>query len=156
MAIYGSSTLSSSTVNDPDGAGPLKGWEVFNKVAGGAVPLFQATDEISYPAPGNPQPITAEPRVTTHPIKGLYVAFGTGKMFEPTDPSILQTQGIYVLWDQNNILPLTKSQLQRIRLEEFPFDHDSLTPARRMSSSGASMPEIWVCMTGTIRGFTFR
>ena len=117
--------LSSSTVNDPDGPGPLKGWEVFNKVAGGAVPLFQATDEISYPAPGNPQPITAEPRVTTHPIKGLYVAFGTGKMFEPTDPSILQTQGIYVLWDQNNILPLAKSQLQRIRLQEFPFDHDS-------------------------------
>ncbi len=86
---------------------------------------FKQRDEISYPAPGNPQPITAEPRITTHPIKGLYVAFGTGKMFEPTDPSILQTQGIYVLWDQNNILPLTKSQLQRIRLQEFSFDHDS-------------------------------
>ena len=30
-----------------------------------------------------------------------------------------------MLWDQNNVAPLTKSQLQRIRLQEFAFDHDS-------------------------------
>jgi len=112
--------LSSSTINDPDGVGPLKGWQIFNQVAGAPVPLFTATD-----AANVPQPISAAPRITPHPVGGLYVAFGSGKMFEPTDPADTQVQSIYVLWDKNQVAPITKAQLQPIALQEFGVDLDA-------------------------------
>ncbi|HQR20264.1 MAG TPA: PilC/PilY family type IV pilus protein [Burkholderiaceae bacterium] len=112
--------LTSDTPNDPDGGGPLKGWGIYNNNGSNDKPLFTATD-----ASNNRQAIAAAPRITTHPLGGLYVTFGTGKMFEATDPSDTQVQAIYVLWDQGQVAPITKAQLEQIALQEFPVDEDA-------------------------------
>ncbi len=127
IAVYGGDKLgnmwkfdfSSSTINDPDGGGPLKGWEIFNKVAGLPAPLFTATD-----ASSNPQPITAAPRITPHGISGLHVGFGTGKLFEPGDQISTQVQSVYVLWDKGQIPTIPKVSLKSIALQDAPWDND--------------------------------
>jgi type IV pilus assembly protein PilY1 len=128
IAVYGGDKrgnlwkfdLSSDTPNDPDGGGPLKGWGIFNNDGTNDQPLFTATDSSSAR-----QPISAAPRITPHPISGVYVTFGTGKMFDGSDPSDTQVQAVYVLWDQGQIAPITKAQLQSIALQEFLFDDDA-------------------------------
>ncbi|MEP6608631.1 MAG: PilC/PilY family type IV pilus protein, partial [Burkholderiaceae bacterium] len=127
VAVYGGDKLgnmwkfdfSSGYINDPDGAGPLKGWEIFNKVAGVPKPLFQATDALN-----NPQPISAAPRITPHAISGLHVGFGTGKLFEPGDQIDTQVQSVYVLWDKGQIPTIPKASLQMINLQDAPWDND--------------------------------
>jgi type IV pilus assembly protein PilY1 len=131
IAVYGGDKrgnlwkfdLSSDTPNDPDGGGPLKGWGIFNNIAGSDKPLFIATDSL-----GVRQPIASAPRITTHPVGGLYVTFGTGKMFEAADPADTQVQAIYALWDKGKVAPIVKANLQQIALEEFLVD-DDLNPA---------------------------
>lgn len=117
--------FSSGYINDPDGAGPNKGWEIYNKVAGLPAPLFVATDAV--PAP---QPITVAPRITPHGISGVHVGFGTGKLFEPGDQISLQVQSVYVLWDKGQIPTIPKASLRSIALEDAPWDNDGniLTP----------------------------
>jgi type IV pilus assembly protein PilY1 len=112
--------LSSDTPNDPDGAGPQKGWEIYNETGGVKKPLFQATDGAAVR-----QPITAGPRITPHPLGGVYVGFGTGKLYETGDFADMQVQAIYMLWDRDDLAPTLKTELQSINLQEFPFDHDS-------------------------------
>ena len=107
-------------INDPDGAGPKKGWEIFNKVAGLPAPLFKATDSLS-----NPQPITAAPRITPHGISGLHVGFGTGKLLEPGDQISTQEQAVYVVWDKGQVPTIAKASLKSIALQDAPWDHDS-------------------------------
>jgi type IV pilus assembly protein PilY1 len=133
VAVYGGDKLgnmwkfdfSSGYINDPDGAGSLIGWEIFNKVGGVPKPLFTATDALS-----NPQPITAAPRITPHGISGVHVGFGTGKLYEPGDQISLQVQAVYVLWDKGQIPTIPKTSLQSIALEDAPWDNDAniLTP----------------------------
>jgi type IV pilus assembly protein PilY1 len=128
IAIYGGDKrgnlwkfdLNTNTPNDPDGGGPLKGWGIFNNDGSNDKPLFNATDASSVR-----QPISSAPRITTHPLNGLYVAFGTGKMFESTDPASTQVQALYVLWDKGQVAPIVKANLQQIALQDFSFDHDS-------------------------------
>lgn len=132
VAVYGGDKLgnmwkfdfSSSTINDPDGAGPLKGWEIFNKLGAVAAPLFKATD-----ASSNPQPIAAAPRITPHGISGVHVGFGTGKLFEPGDQISTQVQAVYVLWDKGQIPTIPKASLQSIALEDAPWDNDGDGPS---------------------------
>jgi type IV pilus assembly protein PilY1 len=112
--------LSSNTPNDPDGGGPLKGWGIYNDDGAPDKPLFIATDAL-----GVRQPISAAPRISTHPLGGLYITFGTGKMFESTDPSNTQVQSVYVLWDKGQLAPIAKTDLQQIALQEFSFDDDA-------------------------------
>ena len=134
IAVYGGDKLgnmwkfdfSSPFMNDPDGAGPEKGWEIFNQVAGSPAPLFVATD--GFPAGGSAQPITAAPRITPHGVSGLHVGFGTGKMFEPGDQISTQEQALYVLWDKGQIPTISKPSLQRIRLQDAPWNHDGDNP----------------------------
>ena len=114
IAVYGGDKLgnmwkfdfSCGNINDPDGAGPAKGWEIYNKVAGLLpAPLFTATDSL-----GVPQPITAAPRITPHGISGVHVGFGTGKLFEPGDQISTQVQSVYVLWDKGQIPTILKAR----------------------------------------------
>ena len=133
IAVYGGDKqgnmwkfdFNSGYINDPDGAGPKKGWEIFNKVAGLPAPLFVATD-----ASSNPQPISAAPRITPHGISGVHVGFGTGKLFEPGDQISTQVQAVYVLWDKGQIPTIPKTSLQPIALEDAPWDNDAnvMTP----------------------------
>ena len=46
-------------------------------------------------------PITAAPGLITHPLKGLMVIFGTGKMFESSDPGTAERGYIYGIWDND-------------------------------------------------------
>lgn len=133
IAVYGGDKLgnmwkfdfSSPYINDPDGGGPLKGWDIYNKVAGLSVPLFTATDSL-----GVAQPITAAPRITPHGISGLHIGFGTGKLFEAGDQISTQEQAVYVVWDKGQIPTITKAGLQQIRLQDAPWDNDGnpMTP----------------------------
>jgi type IV pilus assembly protein PilY1 len=130
--------FSSGAPSDPDGAGPLTGWGVHTNAAGVAEPLFRASDDS-----GTGQPITAAPRITPHPLGGLYIGFGTGKLFEPTDPYDAQVQSIYLLHDLGTVSPIAKTDLQRITLQQFAHDHDGdvATPSltyRRLNAGDAA------------------
>lgn len=60
---------------------------------GGNTPLFVATD-----GSGNRRPISAAPRLALHPLSGLYLIFGTGKLHDDGDSFSTDTQAIYGLW----------------------------------------------------------
>lgn len=48
-------------------------------------------------------PITAAPGLIAHPVKGLMVFFGTGKMFESSDPGTTDRGYIYSVWDKDAV-----------------------------------------------------
>lgn len=56
------------------------------------------------------RPITAAPNTVTHPLGGMMVLFGTGKLFEkgdnilPTDGSTLPVDAIYGVWDRTRVI----------------------------------------------------
>ncbi|MGZ8273421.1 MAG: pilus assembly protein [Burkholderiaceae bacterium] len=86
-------------------------WKIANEFpAGTPKPLFAA---------GSGKAIVQEPRITQHSLGGVYVAFGTGKYFEVADPADTTEQGIYVIWDKNQLAPVTSGQVEKIRLEEY-------------------------------------
>jgi type IV pilus assembly protein PilY1 len=92
-------------------------WTFANTFAGADVPLFSAKDPS-----GAAQPITTAPRVLQHPLGGLYVTFGTGKVFEQNDETNTQTQSIYAIRDQGSNATYTKSQLLQGSLVDVPGD----------------------------------
>ncbi|KJV05074.1 pilus assembly protein [Methylocucumis oryzae] len=59
-------------------------------------PLFIAKD-----SGGNIQPITTPPEITSHPVGGQLVLFGTGKYLETSDNTNTSTQTFYGIWDRN-------------------------------------------------------
>ena len=127
VAVYGGDKLgnmwkfdfSSDNINDPDGGGPQKGWEIYNKVAGLLpAPLFTATDSL-----GRSSTDSAAPRITPHGISGVHVGFGTGKLFEPGDQISAGAVGVRPL-GQGQVPTILKPSLQ-IALEDAPWDHDS-------------------------------
>ncbi len=63
-----------------------------NGFGGGNTPLFVATESTKR------QPITAAPRLALHPMSGLYLIFGTGKLHDEGDGANTDTQAIYGLW----------------------------------------------------------
>ncbi len=75
---------------------------------GPGTPLFTAVD-----AGGNRQPITAAPRLATHPLGGLYVVFGTGKLIDEGDSASTAPQNVYAIWEkpQHTAGPVTRAQL---------------------------------------------
>jgi type IV pilus assembly protein PilY1 len=87
-------------------------WKVANEAAGSAAPLFEA---------GPTRPIHQEPRIAVHPLGGLYVAFGTGRLHEVSDAADTNDQGVYVLWDKadDNLAPISVDDLQLIRLQQY-------------------------------------
>lgn len=64
-------------------------------VAFGGNPLFQATN-----SKGEPEPITAAPNVTRHPLGGLMVLAGSGKLFEREDSDNQSERTLYGVWDK--------------------------------------------------------
>lgn len=69
-------------------------------------PLFIAKDKL-----GVPQPISTAPRVLAHPEGGLYVAFGTGKVYDINDSADTQIQTLYAIRDKPKAGPYPKSAL---------------------------------------------
>ena len=70
-------------------------------------PLFTATNGVTA------RPIHQAPRVTQHPLGGLYVTFGTGKYFEVGDPSDTDDQGIFAIWDKGQVAPIAFNEVER-------------------------------------------
>ena len=60
-------------------------------------PLFVARDALD-----KRQPITTSPLITTAPVRGLMVVFGTGQFLQPADSNSTPAQSIYGLWDTLN------------------------------------------------------
>ena len=46
------------------------------------------------------RPISAAPRLVPHPLGGMLVIFGTGKLYDTTDNLDRASQGIYAIWDK--------------------------------------------------------
>lgn len=66
------------------------------------------------------QPITAAPAVVNHPKGGNMVVFGTGKLFDDTDPADTTTQTLYGVWDAPSNTPsgLATNNIKRGNLVE--------------------------------------
>jgi type IV pilus assembly protein PilY1 len=77
--------------------------------------LFTATD-----GGGNPQPITAAPRISPHPLGGRYITFGTGKFYDRDDKPDMSVQAVYALWEKNPNSPVTinRPQLRQLTLDQ--------------------------------------
>lgn len=58
-------------------------------------PFFNASN-----SEGKPEPITAAPTVLPHPLGGVMVLAGTGKLFESDDASSTSEQSLYGIWDK--------------------------------------------------------
>ena len=58
-------------------------------------PLYRALDSTN-----KAQPITATPAYLSHPLGGLMVLFGTGKLFAEGDQENKDAQGLYGIWDK--------------------------------------------------------
>ena len=67
-------------------------WNLAFSSAGAKNPLFKAA-----------LPITAAPGLIANPLGGLMVIFGTGKMFENTDPSNSERGYVYSVWDKDPV-----------------------------------------------------
>ncbi|MFZ6816529.1 pilus assembly protein [Undibacterium sp. Rencai35W] len=91
-------------------AGDLQGnlWK-FDFGTSGTTVAFSGTRLFQAVSSGKAQPITVQPDLYPHPLGGLIVTFGTGKLFETADPSITDTQSIYGIWDNSGIANVTAS-----------------------------------------------
>jgi len=67
-------------------------WNLAFSSEGAKNPLFKAA-----------LPITAAPGLIANPLGGLMVIFGTGKMFENTDPSNSERGYVYSVWDKDPV-----------------------------------------------------
>ena len=71
-------------------------------------PLFTARN-----ASNQVQPITAQPKVGSHPNGGVLVYFGTGQYLADGDPANKDVQSFYAIWDNGSVVATTdRSQLQ--------------------------------------------
>jgi type IV pilus assembly protein PilY1 len=71
-------------------------WAVaFSGTSGPSKPLFTALNRN-----GQVEPITAAPAYISHPLGGVQVLVGTGKLFERIDTSNVQERTLYGLWDK--------------------------------------------------------
>jgi type IV pilus assembly protein PilY1 len=113
VAVYAGDKLGNLWKFDLSSSDPSN-WKIFNaQPAGTAKPLFSAT------ASGVTRPIHQAPRITQHPLGGLYVTFGTGKYFDVGDPANTDDQGIFAIWDKGQVTPIAFSDVARIQTEEY-------------------------------------
>ncbi|VTU26718.1 pilus assembly protein [Variovorax sp. PBL-E5] len=64
------------------------------RVAFGGLPFFKAANR-----QGQPEPITAAPAFTRHPLGGTMLFVGTGKLQDAGDQDVLAERSIYGVWD---------------------------------------------------------
>jgi type IV pilus assembly protein PilY1 len=113
VAVYAGDRLGNLWKFDLASSNPSN-WKVSNELpAGSPRPLFTASQ------PGAVRPVHQAPRIAAHPLGGLYVVFGTGRLFELGDLADTQDQGIFVLWDKGQAAPIGFSDIALIRTEEY-------------------------------------
>lgn len=83
-----------------------------------------------------PQPITSAPQVTTHPLGGYIVLFGTGQYLGKSDVATTGQQTFFGIWDDNGAtISGGRSDLQQQTFETNTLSVDSNT--FRLSSQNA-------------------
>ncbi|MGY8904997.1 MAG: pilus assembly protein [Burkholderiales bacterium] len=71
-------------------------WDVaFGSTAATPRPLYRALNR-----QGQPEPITSAPTYVLHPLGGVMVLTGSGKLFEESDPGTVGERTLYGLWDR--------------------------------------------------------
>lgn len=90
-------------------AGDIQGnlWK-FNFITTGTVPTLVTTPSVAFASQplfsavntSRKQPITTQPQVYPHPNDGFMVLFGTGKIYEDSDPSSTSFESLYGIWDK--------------------------------------------------------
>jgi type IV pilus assembly protein PilY1 len=93
-------------------AGDLQGnlWK-FNFTGGGATVAYSGAPLFTASIASIAQPITVQPETIEHPNGGVMVLFGTGKIFEDTDPSNTARQSLYGVWDNDGVPGITASAI---------------------------------------------
>lgn len=76
-------------------------------LANGGMPLFTATN-----ASAQVQPITVQPVIGGHPSGGQLVYFGTGRYLTSTDPTNIEVQSFYAVWDNGAMGTANRGQFQ--------------------------------------------
>jgi type IV pilus assembly protein PilY1 len=120
-------------------------WDVAYRVAGNALPIFQARNDSN-----QPQPITSRPQVGFGPGgRGLMVYFGTGKFLELNDriTSMNTTQSFYGIIDRLSGTYATdripnRTDLTRQTIDE-EVDFDARTRARVTSDNALGSGRGW-------------
>jgi type IV pilus assembly protein PilY1 len=82
-------------------------------LANGALPLFTAERTA-----GVRQPITAQPKVSAHPMGGTLVLFGTGQYLGDADLTNNDIQSFYAIRDSNLGSTVNRSQLQAQTIDQ--------------------------------------
>lgn len=86
-------------------------------IANNDKPIFTAVDPDK-----NPQPITTQPELMTHSLKGLLVFFGTGIYMSSSDVDNKNIQSFYGIWDNHEDQDIIK----RSQLQQQTIDHETL------------------------------
>jgi type IV pilus assembly protein PilY1 len=62
------------------------------------------------------RPISAAPRLVPHPLGGMLVIFGTGKLYDTTDNLDRASQGIYAIWDKPQYIgdPIPPTKIKQL------------------------------------------
>jgi len=68
------------------------------------------------------QPITMAPDITSHPLYGFLVLYGTGKLYEPNDVYDTTVQALYGIWDKGISPSVSEAQLLQSLSGELVYD----------------------------------
>jgi type IV pilus assembly protein PilY1 len=81
-------------------------WRSYFRTGTTPTPLFVARDAYSAR-----QPIVTAPQWAPHPIKGIMLAFGTGREMTVADRVSTSTQTLYSVWDDTEFTPSTATKM---------------------------------------------
>ncbi|VTU33721.1 Tfp pilus assembly protein, tip-associated adhesin PilY1 [Variovorax sp. PBS-H4] len=108
-------------------------------VAFSGLPLFSATNSA-----GQPESFTASPAVMPHPLGGVMVLAGTGKLFERDDASSTSEKSLYGVWDKplsgGDVKPtdLVTQTIQSLTIDNRTGDYFSISNNGVDYGSGAT------------------
>ncbi|MFA9421285.1 MAG: pilus assembly protein, partial [Gammaproteobacteria bacterium] len=93
------------------------------------------------------QPITTAPEVTTHPVFGHLVLYGTGRLYTADDILNTDTQALFGIWDKGTA-PVADTKLAKL----FSDDHDYLSGefSETVRTIETETPINWSTHTGWI------
>ena len=87
-------------------SGTASNWKSYYLSGTTPVPLFVARDTAN-----TRQAITTAPQWATHPVKGLMIAFGTGREMTVGDRTSTSPHTLYAIWDDTTINTTTASMM---------------------------------------------
>jgi len=101
---------------------------------------------------GDPsQPITTAPDVTTHPVYGHLVMFGTGQLYTADDKKTTSTQALIGIWDKGDgTVPSTDNKLAQLFSSDTDYSEDGYIETVRTITTPITTTIDWSTHTGWI------